>query len=701
MSALDNPDTRLENRKARRQREKVAKAARRSANATPVASGSSSPKGSLPSGGSTTIAPINESLVAGNTTFEEGDDFIPFTFSDPDEDGDASAKPSRNKGKGKARDDVVDYKTEDRKDEERSKRREREQTPEREWDRGKINNDRDEGSARKRKHEMLFDADEMQSSKKQRLDAASRKAPWVRSIDWDSCKNVAEMLHREVEAFVNWISPSPVEDEIRGLIVSQVSNAVKKAFPDAQVLPFGSYQTKLYLPLGDIDLVILSDSMAYSDKVTVLHALANTLKRAGITHNVTIIAKAKVPIVKFVTMHGRFNVDISINQANGIVSGNIINGFLKDMHGTGNGTALRSLVLITKAFLSQRSMNEVFTGGLGSYSIMHPKIRRGEIDAEKNLGVLVMEFFELYGCYFNYDEVGISLREGGTYFNKRQRGWYNYQKKGMLSIEDPADPSNDISKGSYGFPKVRATLAGAHGILTSTAYLRAGMISSRRHGRSVNLRGHQQPEDMSILASVMGITQETINHRKLVQEVYDKRTLHRILNVQPLLIVMNSTTNKPSPQTSPQTNDKASSSSTNTHKSRGVESAWQAADDSIDYDDDPQEQQHTRFAQDDGDDEESGRYNIGRQPPKKRRRTGRQDDYHTVTFLPDEDDEDEKEETEAYAYGDIDYTRGDDHKGSSGSRRDPEGDSRRRSYWLSKATGPGLGGVELDYGDSE
>jgi non-canonical poly(A) RNA polymerase PAPD5/7 len=186
--------------------------------------------------------------------------------------------------------------------------------------------------------------------------------------------------------------------------------------------------------------------MAYSDKISVLHALANTLKRAKITSKVTIIAKAKVPIVKFITTYGRLNVDISVNQGNGVLAGQIVNGFLKDMHG--GGMALRSLVMIIKAFLNQRGMNEVYTGGLGSYSIvclavsflqMHPKIRRGEIDAERNLGVLVMEFFELYGCYFNYEQVGISLRGGGTYFSKRSRGWQNDYKKSLLSIEDPTD----------------------------------------------------------------------------------------------------------------------------------------------------------------------------------------------------------------------------------------------------------------------
>jgi non-canonical poly(A) RNA polymerase PAPD5/7 len=192
--------------------------------------------------------------------------------------------------------------------------------------------------------------------------------------------------------------------------------------------------------------------MAYSNKVSVLRSLAAVLRKAGITSNVTVISKAKVPIVKFVTTHGRFNVDISINQTNGIIGGQVIKGFLQSTNG--DGIALRSLVLITKLFLSQRSMNEVFTGGLGSYSIvclaasflqLHPKIRRGEIDPEKNLGVLVMEFFELYGCHFNYDEVGISIRDGGTYFSKRLRGWYDSNRRDCLSVEDPVDPCTCIN----------------------------------------------------------------------------------------------------------------------------------------------------------------------------------------------------------------------------------------------------------------
>lgn len=68
---------------------------------------------------------------------------------------------------------------------------------------------------------------------------------------------------------------------------------------------------------------------------------------------------------------------------------------------------------------------------------MHPKIRNGEIDPLENLGVLLVEFFELYGYYFHYSEVGISLQKGGQYFSKEEREWRHPQKPWLLTIEDP------------------------------------------------------------------------------------------------------------------------------------------------------------------------------------------------------------------------------------------------------------------------
>jgi DNA polymerase sigma len=57
-------------------------------------------------------------------------------------------------------------------------------------------------------------------------------------------------------------------------------------------------------------------------------------------------------------------VDISLNQVNGIAAGKIVNQYLDILPGA------RQMILVVKAFLSQRSMNEVYTGGLGSYSVI-------------------------------------------------------------------------------------------------------------------------------------------------------------------------------------------------------------------------------------------------------------------------------------------------------------------------------------------
>ena len=130
------------------------------------------------------------------------------------------------------------------------------------------------------------------------------------------------------------------------------------------------------------------------------------------------IVRAKVPIIKFVCPYGHFHIDISINQANGLQTAHFINRWLQKQ------PALRPLIMVVKQFLQQRALSEVFTGGLGSYSVtlmvlsflqVHPKLQRGEMPPEQNLGALLMEFFELYGKNFGYDECAITVRRRGGY----------------------------------------------------------------------------------------------------------------------------------------------------------------------------------------------------------------------------------------------------------------------------------------------
>ena len=260
--------------------------------------------------------------------------------------------------------------------------------------------------------------------------------------------------------------------------------------------------------------------------------------------------------------------------------------------------------------------------------------------------------------------------------------------------------ANDISRGSYNFARVRATLAGAHGIMTAAAFAQANIISARREGRTVQLRPITEAEDMSILASVMGITQEvsipvvedgstsvidhhrkTINHRRVVQEVYDRQVLHRMLGVTPKASL---------------TDEDAVQGVSRTAGAASVEAAWGAADTTLDA------------ADSIGSEDEmvESRYEIEsrKQPPKKRRRVGTRADeditLHTV-YTTDEDEEehstthqprgDEDGVTDEEKEYDLSALDADHHDPGGGPGRTEA--ANRRSYWLSKAM---AGGDESD-----
>ncbi|PKI84475.1 hypothetical protein MVES_001808 [Malassezia vespertilionis] len=366
--------------------------------------------------------------------------------------------------------------------------------------------------------------------------AMARSTPWAAHVPWHAFRNVAEMFTAEIQAYGDWIKPTPEEHKVRMMVIELLQQALCSEWPDAEVR-------------SDIDLVVLSRAMEQRARETTLRRMAACLRAHGLAQDIQVIGRAKVPIIKFVCTYGHFHVDISINQANGLQAAGLVNRWLRKQ------PSLRSLVMVVKQLLQQRALSEVFTGGLGSFSVtlmvlsflqLHPKIQREEIVPEKNLGTLLMELLELYGKNFGYDESGITVRGMGGYFNKRQRGWYDGRKPFLLSIEDPHDVTNDISKGSFAVISVRSTLGGAYDILHAALCARANeMHVFRRRQRTLRdaqaQRKHtyfsaedgddrlhrtgDNKEPESILGSVLGISREMIKRRKEIKALYDTGVL--------------------------------------------------------------------------------------------------------------------------------------------------------------------------------
>ncbi|MEQ2191293.1 Terminal nucleotidyltransferase 4A [Xenoophorus captivus] len=152
---------------------------------------------------------------------------------------------------------------------------------------------------------------------------------------------------------------------------------------------------------------------------------------------------ADVPIIKLTDQETEVKVDISFNMKSGVKAASFIKDYLKKY------PVLPYLIFVLKQFLLQRDLNEVFTGGISSYSLilmvisflqLHPRIDAR--DPNQNLGMLLIEFFELYGRHFNYLKTGIRINSGGAYVAKEEvmKTMTNGYTPSMLCIEDPLLP---------------------------------------------------------------------------------------------------------------------------------------------------------------------------------------------------------------------------------------------------------------------
>ncbi len=129
----------------------------------------------------------------------------------------------------------------------------------------------------------------------------------------------------------------------------------------------------------------------------------------------------QVPIIKVWDKESQIRVDISFNMNCAVNVANLIKNFKARF------SILPHLVLVLKQFLLQRDLNEVYTGGISSYSLilmtvnflqLHPNLDAVRRDPA-HLGILLLEFFELYGYKFNYLKTGIRVADGGSYFAKK------------------------------------------------------------------------------------------------------------------------------------------------------------------------------------------------------------------------------------------------------------------------------------------
>jgi non-canonical poly(A) RNA polymerase PAPD5/7 len=325
------------------------------------------------------------------------------------------------------------------------------------------------------------------------------RVPWLHALKGISSPFLR--LHQEIVEFSRFVAPSPEEETARRDSIARIQSVVQSIWPVASLEVFGSFATGLYLPTSDLDAVILNSGC--TDIPSGLKALANALTRRNLAKNMQVISKARVPIIKFEESESGYAFDISFDVANGPEAAANVRALMDSL------PPMRPLVTVIKVFLQQRELNEVYSGGLGSYAVlvlvasflqMHPsrlvnsgsgagddtitkkkrKKKRNKASVEEqqqnediappfesNLGILLVDFFRLYGRALNHTSVGVSCRKGGGYFSKRSKGFYNDERSYLLAIEDPNEPDNDLGKNSFNASRARAAFDYAYCRLTA------------------------------------------------------------------------------------------------------------------------------------------------------------------------------------------------------------------------------------------
>ena len=245
--------------------------------------------------------------------------------------------------------------------------------------------------------------------------------PW--NLSGKLYPNHPDGLHQEIIDLFHYLCPSKVECFSRAEIIRKVELIVKRLFPKSELVLHGSYKSGLYLPTSDIDMSILDSQLAKPEqKVNALERLAHLIveEKIALKHNVSVIVIQPVPVIRFIDRVTSYKVDISINTKNCKKSALLIDSYIRKF------PPFPFLVMVLKQFLFLHDLHEVYYKGISSYCLVlmvvsFLQLHYPAVDWKRdrvNFGVMLLEFFELYGKRFDTSKCAIKVADGGEYEKK-------------------------------------------------------------------------------------------------------------------------------------------------------------------------------------------------------------------------------------------------------------------------------------------
>eukprot|EP00850_Spirogloea_muscicola_P011047 SM000067S20324 [mRNA] locus=s67:314841:323872:- [translate_table: standard] len=363
-------------------------------------------------------------------------------------------------------------------------------------------------------------------------------------------------LHQEMEAFcVEVANEVHARKPCQAAAIKRLARALQVLWPRSRVKRFGSTATGLALPTSDVDIVVCLPPVRNLEPIKEAGILEgrNGIKETCLQHaaryladqdwvksdSIKIIENTAVPILKLVAQ-------IPESTASGTSLGGLLPPKLCGVAGDGSSTqmswggpesrmlvrmdvsfegpshtglrtaelvrelcgefpAIIPLALVLKQFLTDRSLDHPYTGGLSSYCLVtsnDPSTSNAEIVTQyfvseslvllitrflqhqqhvksnlpsQSLGSLLMDFLHFFGCVFDPRRVSVSIRGGGMYVERS-----HVYSIDPLCIEDPLDISNNVGRNCFRVLQCTKACADAYAVLNSHLTELATMVASVR-----------------------------------------------------------------------------------------------------------------------------------------------------------------------------------------------------------------------------
>ncbi|KAL3674785.1 hypothetical protein V7S43_000713 [Phytophthora oleae] len=181
---------------------------------------------------------------------------------------------------------------------------------------------------------------------------------------------VTDALHEEILEYTKYTKKTVEKMAVHiEEMIANVRVCVQSLWPQSKVEAFGSYSTGIWLPSSDVDLVILDVVEVNDSKLTAKHLreLANVLEKKKWVESLLCLDTAKVPVLKLVSAETSVPIDITFESAathSGLLARDLIKRYADNM------PELYPLAIVFKQLLRERDLNDAYTGGLSSYSVV-------------------------------------------------------------------------------------------------------------------------------------------------------------------------------------------------------------------------------------------------------------------------------------------------------------------------------------------